>query len=216
MTLCFAEVEKAPHHNHTERDDVNVSADPATNLPSRRKLLAAAAWTVPVIATVTATPAFAASQSVVSLEFTHFTAWKSTHWVSLDHAPWGYQALDSLAGNLGVQEGYNQQPAVLVTSIVVIISVPRAGMSSAQARVGSGSSSGWQATSTSVSADTISYSFLWTGSISSDSGSRAVGLNFELPATGAQVENNWFPKTLTAVATSATANSASSSAIVSN
>ena len=37
--------------------------DPVDGMPSRRKLLVTAAWTVPVIATMTATPAFAASNS---------------------------------------------------------------------------------------------------------------------------------------------------------
>ncbi len=51
--------------------------DPEDGMPSRRKLLVAAAWTVPVIATLTATPAFAASgsPSVNALQLSRLNPW---------------------------------------------------------------------------------------------------------------------------------------------
>lgn len=180
--------------------------DVASGLPSRRTVIAAAAWSVPVIAVMTATPAFAASESV-GLAVTGFQASKSTRLVISGNPLRLHLVLSRISGTLKVQVA-TQQPAVLVQSITVIISVPKAGMSSGKATVRSGSGYGWKAGSTSSTATTMSYSFLWTGTISSASTSRSTTLNFSLPGSSEVYKSSSFPKALIASANSPTATGA--------
>lgn len=181
--------------------------------PSRRTVIAAAAWSVPVIAGMTATPAFAASQSV-NLALTGFQAKKSTRVVISGNPLSIHLALNRISGSLTVTVG-SQKPAVMVNSITVIITVPRLGMSDGKATVRTGSGAGWKAGSTSATATAMSYSFLWTGTISSANASRSTALNFSLPGSSEVYKTSWFPKSITASANSPTATGASSATTVS-
>jgi len=92
--------------------------------PSRRTLIGAAAWSVPVIAVATATPAFAASAPIATLSFTSFSASQKKQKVTVS-----YEVLVSgattVTGSLLVQL-WDSGGNVLGTDTVAVTLRPKA------------------------------------------------------------------------------------------
>lgn len=193
---------------------------PQPGKPSRRTVLVGAAWSVPVIAAAAAAPQVAASGEGADLTITNVTASKTTKYIeghSLPEEPWwvnGYTAFTGLEGNLKVGLLY-AVPDVEVTSITVTLTVTDA--SGLVAGTPTVSGTGWSAVSGTISGSTATYVFSWTGSIHSQSTGYTSELQFSLAGDGiSKLEDLTWPKTVSAVATSPTANSDSASTQVYN
>lgn len=188
----------------------------------RRQLLRAGAWAAPVLVLATASPAMAnatsgtaiPTTSNLNLEFSNFSVWKATSGVKLKEAPWYYAAFDGIEGN--TQVGFNYiDPAVVVTTIYLEISVPKQGMSTTKATVHDKSRAGWVAEQPATTDTSIIYKFTWTGTLLSNTGDRYAQLYFTLPGDHSNVTTVGLPKSLTVLTTSPQANPTSTGGTVS-
>lgn len=146
---------------------------------SRRSVIAGMAWSVPVIAGVSATPAFAASAEKATLLRNYDQA-------SAVYGPWvapGGSLFGGATGAIGlyVEQAASGAPAITVTTITLTLTVKASAFGTGTPVVTQSSTGTWTAGAVSVVGDEVKYSFTWVGTLNTKSGPRYTAVGFKLP-----------------------------------
>lgn len=160
----------------------------SNNAVSRRSMLKAAAWSIPVVSLAISAPAYAAStpskDAVVNID-TFAQDGVTAKWSESG------QPITEFKGRLNFRPNWD---SAAVTNAVLVIEVPIAGIDTGSDPVISGA--GWTYASIQVSSGVVRYTFNFTGSVARNVTSDT--LSFVLPGDGTTPKNEATPKTASA------------------
>lgn len=168
----------------------------------RRQLLKAGAWAAPVIVLATAAPAAATSPTDANTPWNSTVLTSSLWGLTVGGNPNNTQYFSGIDGN-AYPAIKGKQGAPAVNSIVLTITVPKAGMRAEKPTVRA-DSPGWSPSTPGYveHADTIDYVFLWSGAQAAQS-YHQFRLNFTLPGAGVgTLPSAVLPKKVSMIATS--------------